>query len=116
MWIQTMCFSNIIVIRTSNEIGDISQPNTGVYKDIEVPKRQAYTYSWYELQAIRETLLKNRNWKQIDYDTCKTVCSLRLNRRGCRAGKNKIKSRPNYENLISIVTRRVMEQKNWHCQ
>ena len=56
-------------------------------------------------------MLKNRNWKQIDYDTCKTVSSLRLNRRGCRAGKNKIKSRPNYENLISIATRRVTEQK-----
>ena len=74
-------------------------------------KRQLYTYSQQDLYAIRETLLKNRNWKQIDYDTCKMICRLRLNRRGCRAGKNKLKARPNYDNLIPIVTRRVTEQK-----
>ena len=63
------------------------------------------------MHAIRETLLKNRNWKKIDYDTCKTVSSSRLNRRGCRAGKNKMIARPNHDNLIPIVTRRVIEQK-----
>ena len=74
-------------------------------------KRQLYTYSRHDLHAIRDTLLKNRNWKQIDYDTCKTVFSLRLNRRGCRAGKNKMIARPNHDNLIPFVTRRVTEQK-----
>ena len=106
-----MCYSNIIVINTFNNVGEISQLNKGVYKDIEVQKRQLYMYSQHDLYAIRETLMKNRNWKQIDYVTCKIVCSLRLNRGGCRAGKNKMKARPNHDNLISIVTRRVIEQK-----
>ena len=61
--------------------------------------------------AIRETLLKNRNWKQINYDTCKIISRLRLNGRGCRAGKNKLKSRPNNDNLTPVVTRRANEQK-----
>ena len=34
-----MCFSNIIVISTINNVGEISQPNKGVYKDIEVQKK-----------------------------------------------------------------------------
>ena len=55
-------------------------------------------------------MLKNRNWKQIDYDTCKMIHLLRLNRRGCRAGKNKLKARPNHDNLIPIVIRRVIQQ------
>ena len=59
-----MCFSNITVISTIINVGKISQPNKGVYKDIEVQKRQLYTYSRHDLHAIRETLLKNRNWKQ----------------------------------------------------
>ena len=59
-----MCFSNIIVINRINDVGEIRQPNKGVYKDIEVHKRQLYTYSQHDLYAIRETLLKNRNWKQ----------------------------------------------------
>ena len=71
-------------MNTFNNVGEISQPNKGVYKDIEVQKRQLYTYSQHDLHAIRETLLKNRNQKQIDYDTCRIVHSLRLNRRGCR--------------------------------
>ena len=58
-----MCFSNIIVINMINDVGELSQPNKVVDKDIEVHKRQLYTYSQYELFAIRETLLKNRNWK-----------------------------------------------------
>ena len=106
-----MCFSNIIVINTINEFGEIRQPNKGMYKDIEVQKRQLYTYSRHDLHAIRETLLKNRYWKQIDYDTCKMICLLRLNRRGCGAEKHKLKARPNYDNLIPIVIRRVIEQK-----
>ena len=87
-------FSSIIVINTFNNVGEISQSNKGVYKDIDMQKRPLYTYSQHDLHAIRETLLKNRNWKQIDYDICKIVCSLRLNRRGCRARKNKMKARP----------------------
>ena len=82
-----------------------------MYKEIKVQKRQLYTYSQHDLHAFRETLLKNRIWKQLDYDTCKIVYSLRLNRRGCRAGKNKMKAIPNHDNLISFVTRRVIEQK-----
>ena len=93
------------------DVGEIRQPNKGVDKDIEVHKRQLYTYSKLDLLAIRETLLNNRNWKQIDYDTCKIIQRLRLNRRGCRAGKNNLKSRPNHDNLIPVVTRRVNEQK-----
>ena len=73
-------------------------------------KRQLYTYSQYDLLAIRETLLKNRNWKQINYDNCKIISRLRLNRRGCRAGKNKLKSRQNHDNLTPVVTRRANEQ------
>ena len=106
-----MCFSNIIVMYSINAVGEIRQPNKGVYKDIEVQKRQLYTYSQHDLHAVRETLLKNRNWKQMDYDICKMICLLRLNRRGCRAGKNKLKGRLNHDNLIPIVTRRVIEQK-----
>ena len=94
-----------------NDVGELRQPKKGVYKDIEVHKRQLYTYSQHDLFAIRDTLLKNRNWKQINYDTCKIICRLRLNRRGCRAGKNKLKSRPNHDNLIPVVTRRANEQK-----
>ena len=40
-----MCISNVILINTFNNVGEISQPNKGVYKDIEVQKRQLYTYS-----------------------------------------------------------------------
>ena len=75
-------------------------------------KGQLYTYSQHDLHAIRETLLKDRKWKQTDYDTCKIVHSLRMNRRGCTAGKYKIKARPNHDNLISIETRSVIKQKN----
>ena len=90
-----MYFSNIIKINTHNKVGESIELNKQVYKDIEVQKKkQLYTYSQHDLHAIRETLLKDRKWKQIDYDTCKIVCSLRLNRRGCRAGKNKMKARP----------------------
>ena len=39
------------------------------------------------------------------------ICLLRLNRRGCGAGKNKLKARPNHDNHIPIVIRRVIEQK-----
>ena len=106
-----MCFSNIIVINMINDGGELRQPNKGVDKDIEVHKRQLYTYSQYDLFAIRETLLKNRNWKQINYDTCKIISRLRLNRRGCRAGKNKLKSRLNHDNLTPVVTRRANEQE-----
>ena len=70
----------------NDDVGDLRQPNKGVDKDIKVDKRQLYTYSQYNLFAIRESLLKNRNWKQINYDTCKIIRRLRLNRRGCRAG------------------------------
>ena len=38
-----MCFSNIIVINMTNDVGELRQPNKGVYKDIEVHKRQLYT-------------------------------------------------------------------------
>ena len=74
-------------------------------------KGQLYTYSRHDLHAITDTLLKDGNWKQIDYDTCKIVCSLRVNRRGHRAGKNKMKSRPNHDNLISIETSSAIKQK-----
>ena len=106
-----MCFSNIIVINMTNDVGELRQPNKGVDRDIEVHKRQLCTYSQYDLFAIRETLLKNRNWKQINYDTCKIISRLRLNRRGCRAGKNRLKSRPNHDNLTPVVVRRANEQK-----
>ena len=107
-----MCFSNIIVINTHNNVIEITEPNKQVYKDIEVQKGQLYTYSQHDLHAIREALLNDRKWKQIDYDTCKIVCSLRLNRRGCRAGKKKIKARPNHDNLIPIETSSVIKPKN----
>ena len=55
-----MCFSNIIVINRINDVGEIRQPNKGVYKDIEVHKRQLYTYGQQDLYAIRETLLKKQ--------------------------------------------------------
>ena len=41
-----------------NDVGELRQPKKGVYKDIEVHKRQLYTYSQHDLFAIRETLLK----------------------------------------------------------
>ena len=44
-----MCFSNIIVINMINDGGELRQPNKGVDKDIEVHKRQLYTYSQYDL-------------------------------------------------------------------
>ena len=56
-------------------------------------------------------MLRERKWKQIDYDTCKIVHSLRLNRRGCTAGKDKTKARPTYDNLISIETSSAIKQK-----
>ena len=95
----------------TNDVGELRQPNKGVDRDIEVHKRQLCTYSQYDLFVIRETLLKKRNWKQINYDTCKIISRLRLNKRGCRAGKNKSKSRPNHDNLTPVVTRRANEQK-----
>ena len=55
-----MCFSNIIVINTFNYVGEISQPNKGVYKDIEVQKRQLYTYSQHDLQAFRDLAEKQK--------------------------------------------------------
>ena len=105
-----MCFSNIIVINTNNDIGELRQPNKVMDKDIEVHKRQLFIYSKHELFAIREAIMKNRNWKQINYDTCKIISRLRLNRRGCRAGKNKPKSRPNHHNLTPVTTMRTNEQ------
>ena len=84
-----MCFLNIIKINTHNNGREIIEPGQCVNKDIEVQKGQLYTYSQHELHAIRETLQKDRKWKHIDYDSCKRVHSLRLNRRGHRAQKNK---------------------------
>ena len=76
-----MCFLNIIKINTHNNVGEIIEPSQCVNIDIEVQKGQLYTYSQHELHAVRETFQKDRKWKHIDYDTCKRVHSLRLNRR-----------------------------------